>query len=68
MEDVIFNGSDMRRPGEVRLRLSDVLSGVPGSATTAVLVEGEVTVDDDLPSVARTVEDPAALSFGRRRG
>src|ERR687892_2382460 len=34
MEDVIFNGSDARKPtgaAEVRLRLSDVLSGVPGN-------------------------------------
>ncbi|MSO55704.1 MAG: chromosome segregation protein SMC [Acidobacteria bacterium] len=61
MEDVIFNGSDARKPtgaAEVRLRLSDVLSGVPGSgsATAAALVDGEVAAEDNLPSIARTVE------------
>jgi chromosome segregation protein len=61
MEDVIFNGSDARKPtgaAEVRLRFSDVLS------TQAALPVGEgmplvVPVDpmeDDRPSIARTVE------------
>ena len=55
MEDVIFNGSDARKPtgaAEVRLRLSDVL-GAP------VVVEAPVNGDsvlDDGPSIARTVE------------
>ena len=60
MEDVIFNGSDARKPtgaAEVRLRLSDVLSGVPGAATALALGEnGEAVLEDDVPSIARTVE------------
>jgi chromosome segregation protein len=38
MEDVIFNGSDARKPtaaAEVRLRLSGVLKSVPGQVTSA---------------------------------
>src|SRR4026208_2312136 len=59
MEDVIFNGSDARKPtgaAEVRLRLSDVLSGPPrnGHATEVALAIGEVALDDDEPSIART--------------
>ena len=56
MEDVIFNGSDARKPtgaAEVRLRLSDVLS------TPGVLPLGEVgdaLLDEEKPSLARTVE------------
>ncbi|MCM3881291.1 MAG: chromosome segregation protein SMC [Vicinamibacterales bacterium] len=61
MEDVIFNGSDARKPtgaAEVRLRLSDVLSmpAGSGSATEAVLVEGDPLGEDDPPAIARTVE------------
>ena len=60
MEDVIFNGSDARKPtgaAEVRLRLSDVLS----TQTAAPVGEGmplvvPVDMDDDTPSIARTVE------------
>ena len=57
MEDVIFNGSDARKPtgaAEVRLRLSDVLS-----AAAPDLLLGEPrdpVLDDDKPSIARTVE------------
>src|SRR5918993_1461799 len=56
MEDVIFNGSDARKPtgaAEVRLRLSDALSQ-PGAA--ALLVDPVEPIDDDRPSLARTVE------------
>jgi chromosome segregation protein len=56
MEDVIFNGSDARKPtgaAEVRLRLSGVLSTAAGGA----LLVGPVDVmEDDKPSIARTVE------------
>src|SRR5688500_16001868 len=55
MEDVIFNGSDARKPtgaAEVRLRLSDVLSTPAG----AVLVTPVDPLEDDKPSIARTVE------------
>src|SRR5688572_14938000 len=55
MEDVIFNGSDARKPtgaAEVRLRLSDVLSTPAG----AVLVTPIDPLEDDKPSIARTVE------------
>ncbi len=57
MEDVIFNGSDARKPtgaAEVRLRLSDVLS-----AANVVLPmdgNGDSVLDDDKPTIARTVE------------
>ena len=60
MEDVIFNGSDARKPtgaAEVRLRLSDVLStqpGVPVGDGMPFVVP--VDMDDDKPSIARTVE------------
>jgi chromosome segregation protein len=60
MEDVIFNGSDARKPtgaAEVRLRLSDVLStqpGVPVGDGMPLVVP--VDMDDDRPSIARTVE------------
>src|SRR5829696_3264589 len=56
MEDVIFNGSDARKPtgaAEVRLRFSDVLSTQP---RTALLVAPVDAIDDDGPSIARSVE------------
>src|ERR671913_2102542 len=56
MEDVIFNGSDARKPtgaAEVRLRLSDVLSQ---PLAAALLVDPVEPIDDDKPSLARTVE------------
>ncbi|HEY0284125.1 MAG TPA: AAA family ATPase, partial [Vicinamibacterales bacterium] len=56
MEDVIFNGSDARKPtgtAEVRLRLSDVLSTQAGGS---LLVAPLDPMDDDKPSIARTVE------------
>ena len=56
MEDVIFNGSDARKPtgaAEVRLRFSDVLSSQAG---TALLVEPVDSIEDDAPCIARTVE------------
>src|SRR5688572_30370183 len=57
MEDVIFNGSDARKPtgaAEVRLRLSDVLSA---AAPDLLLTDGgDPVLDDDKPSIARTVE------------
>ncbi len=64
MEDVIFNGSDARKPtgaAEVRLRLSDVLSipGGNGVATEAAIGDGGHLADaeDQLePALARTVE------------
>src|SRR6185436_15010590 len=64
MEDVIFNGSDARKPtgtAEVRLRLSDVLS-IPtgnGAATALALGVGDPLAslaEDDVPPIARTVE------------
>lgn len=62
MEDVIFNGSDARKPtgaAEVRLRLSDVLSGVPGNGHSQLVASdagGLCHLSEDTPSVARTVE------------
>src|SRR5918993_5565807 len=61
MEDVIFNGSDARKPtgaAEVRLRLSDVLSTQPGASIGEgmPLVAPVDPMDDDRPSIARTVE------------
>src|ERR1044071_4203982 len=62
MEDVIFNGSDARKPtgaAEVRLRLSDVLSPPSGNgtATEAALVDGDpLSTADDFAPIARTVE------------
>jgi chromosome segregation protein len=56
MEDVIFNGSDARKPtgaAEVRLRLSDVLLAQAGSAPIVAPLE---PLEDDTPSIARTVE------------
>jgi chromosome segregation protein len=56
MEDVIFNGSDARKPtgaAEVRLRLSDVLSTQAGGALLVAPVD---PLEDDKPSIARTVE------------
>jgi chromosome segregation protein len=57
MEDVIFNGSDARKPtgaAEVRLRLSDVLLTQAGGALP--LVAPVEPLDDEKPSIARTVE------------
>ncbi len=57
MEDVIFNGSDARKPtgaAEVRLRLSDVLLTPAGSVLP--LVTPVAPMEDDKPSIARTVE------------
>ncbi len=58
MEDVIFNGSDARKPtgaAEVRLRLSDVLSSPLGLELPAP-EPADGAADDDRPSIARTVE------------
>src|SRR5215203_7334243 len=57
MEDVIFNGSDARKPtgaAEVRLRFSEVLSTQPQQA--ALLVAPVDAMEDDAPSIARSVE------------
>src|SRR5918995_5037847 len=57
MEDVIFNGSDARKPtgaAEVRLRLSDVLL-TPAGGPLPVIVPVD-PMEDDSPSIARTVE------------
>jgi chromosome segregation protein len=57
MEDVIFNGSDARKPtgaAEVRLRLSDVLLTQTGAALPATATPD--LMDDDTPSIARTIE------------
>ncbi|RPI53197.1 MAG: chromosome segregation protein SMC, partial [Acidobacteria bacterium] len=58
MEDVIFNGSDARKPtgaAEVRLRLSDVLSTPIAVLPLSDSAEA-ADADDDRPSIARTVE------------
>ncbi len=55
MEDVIFNGSDARKPtgaAEVRLRLSDVLS----ASMAALPIAEPADAEDERPSVARTIE------------
>jgi chromosome segregation protein len=57
MEDVIFNGSDARKPtgaAEVRLRLSDVLLTPAGGALPLVVPVDPL--EDDRASIARTVE------------
>ena len=57
MEDVIFNGSDARKPtgaAEVRLRLSDVLLTPAGGVLP--IVTPVAPMEDDKPSIARTVE------------
>jgi chromosome segregation protein len=57
MEDVIFNGSDARKPtgaAEVRLRLSDVLLTQSGAALPVTAPTD--LMDDDTPSIARTIE------------
>jgi chromosome segregation protein len=57
MEDVIFNGSDARKPtgaAEVRLRLGDVLLTQAGGVLP--LVTPVDAMEDDKPSIARTVE------------
>ncbi len=58
MEDVIFNGSDARKPtatAEVRLKLTDVAQAAMAAATAAT--PGEVAEFlDDLPLVTRDVE------------
>src|ERR671918_750936 len=57
MEDVIFNGSDARKPtgaAEVRLRLSDVLLTQTGTALP--IAAPPEPLEDDTPSIARTVE------------
>src|SRR5688572_11258721 len=57
MEDVIFNGSDARKPtgaAEVRLRLSDVLLSPAGGALPVIAPVDPM--EDDSPSIARTVE------------
>src|SRR5215210_2115614 len=64
MEDVIFNGSDARKPtgaAEVRLRLSDVLSIADGNGTATAIALGDgnslgAMVEDEMPPMARTVE------------
>jgi chromosome segregation protein len=56
MEDVIFNGSDARKPtaaAEVRLRLSDVARA---AMATAVLAPEDLDPADDGPLVLRNVE------------
>ena len=55
MEDVIFNGSDARKPtgaAEVRLRLSDVLS----VSMAGLPIADPPDAEDERPSVARTIE------------
>jgi chromosome segregation protein len=52
MEDVIFNGSDARKPtgaAEVRLRLSGVV-------TAAIAASGNGLDEDESPTIARTIE------------
>src|SRR5688500_10567111 len=58
MEDVIFNGSDARKPtgaAEERLRLSDVLSS-PLGLEIAMPDPAGGEADDERPSIARTDE------------
>ncbi len=58
MEDVIFNGSDARKPtgaAEVRLRLSDVLS-MPIAELPRSDSSEATDADEDKPSIARTIE------------
>jgi chromosome segregation protein len=58
MEDVIFNGSDARKPtgaAEVRLRLSDVMSAAPGDADLLKEV-GDLPAGEEAAPTSRTVE------------
>src|SRR5215475_8732721 len=57
MEDVIFNGSDARKPtatAEVRLKLSDVAQAAMAAATAAAQEPDELL--DGAPLVTRDVE------------
>src|SRR6185295_2997849 len=59
MEDVIFNGSDARKPtaaAEVRLKLSQVAQAAMAAATTAVDPADEVQIQDEPPALLRDVE------------
>src|SRR5215217_4000821 len=63
MEDVIFNGSDARKPtgtAEVRLRLSDVLSIPSGAGAATEIALGDDPLgplaEDEARPIARTVE------------
>src|SRR6476660_3656940 len=58
MEDVIFNGSDARKPtatAEVRLKLTDVAQAAMAAATGATAAD-VVALLDELPLVTRDVE------------
>jgi chromosome segregation protein len=58
MEDVIFNGSDARKPtgaAEVRLRLSGVLA-TPAADVTVADARDTADAEEERPSVARTIE------------
>ena len=70
MEDVIFGGSDARKPtgaAEVRLRLAGVAARVPGNVATTpralaatttgdLLARGPVAVEEEPPLIVRDVE------------
>jgi len=59
MEDVIFNGSDARKPtgaAEVRLRLSGVLSAAVLAPEPLVEIPEAAEIEDERPSVTRTIE------------
>src|SRR4051812_3521952 len=58
MEDVIFNGSDARKPtaaAEVRLKLTQVAQAAMAAATQAVAEAADALLDDT-PLVTRDVE------------
>src|SRR3954471_2444733 len=69
MEDVIFNGSDARKPtatAEVRLKLTEVAQAAMAAATmvpgpagemiSPLIVGAAIELPDDLPLVTRDVE------------
>jgi chromosome segregation protein len=59
MEDVIFNGSDARKPtatAEVRLKLSEVAQAAMTAATGNGSMNGDGAMLDELPIVTRDVE------------
>src|SRR5512135_922347 len=67
MEDVIFNGSDARKPtaaAEVRLRLTGVVKTVVGPPleSGAPLPGGEVEVEGEPHSAATTVDEQQACA------
>src|SRR5262249_4257588 len=66
MEDVIFNGSDARKPtaaAEVRLKLRDVAQAAMAAARAADSASAETSVEDALDGLPLVTRD---IEIGRR--